>query len=254
MTTAGRPPRDVTEHPIVNSPSLAVDDNPAADERKRPHTRLPAAGREASGRGSRGSHAVRREITRAKVFTAAIAALHERGYAAASTLAVAKRAGISRGALVKQFPTKAGLYASLVESLLDELREETLAYVRGFPPGLPRALARMDHAWALYKQPRTFALLEVMLGARGDPELSDQLAKVGRSRQLIEKQLLGDDFEAMGIKDRRTAGLAVLQMLATVRGLALERLLNRDSTSLEAAFNLQRKQTEALLRSLMDAP
>jgi AcrR family transcriptional regulator len=202
-------------------------------------------------RATRGSHASRREITRTRVFSAAIACLHEQGYAGSSTLAVARRADISRGALVKQFPTKASLYASLVESLLDELREETIAHVRRFPPGLPRALARIDHTWELYKEPKAFAVLEVMLGARGDPELSERLAQVGRSRQLIEKQLLGEDFEDMGIKDRRTAGLAILQVVATVRGLALERLINKQSSSLEAAFNLQRGQTQTLLRSLM---
>ena len=200
----------------------------------------------------RGPHALRRELTRARVFESAIACLHGKGYSGASTLAVAQHAGISRGALIKQFPTKASLYASLVEALLDEIREETLAEIRRFPPGLPRAMARVDHIWALYKQPKAFAVLEVMLGARGDAELSERLAQVGRSRQQIEKQLLGDDFEAMGIKDRRTAGLAILQIVATVRGLAMERLINKQSASLDAAFSLQRAQTEALLRSLME--
>jgi AcrR family transcriptional regulator len=192
-------------------------------------------------------------LTRAKVFDAAISCLHENGYASASVLAVAKRAGISRGALVKQFPTKANLYAALVEHLLDEMREETLSYVKQFPPGLPRTLARLDHVWELYKKPKAFAMLEVMLGARGDSELSESLSEVGRSRQKIEKLFLGIEFDDMGIRDRRTAGLAVIQMVAAVRGLALERLLNKGSASLEEAFALQKKQTEALLRSLMTA-
>lgn len=215
---------------------------------------LPAADaatlRPAAGRHSRGTHAERREITRTRVFDAAIACLHESGYAGASTLAVAKRAGLSRGALLKQFATKADLYARLLECLLDELREETIAYVRGHPAGLPRIMAWVDFTWDLYKKPKAFAALEVMLGARADPELSEQLAKVGRSRQLIEKQLLNLEFEAMGIADRHTAGIAFLQMFATVRGLAIERLINKQSPSLEAAFQLQRRQTETQLQSL----
>jgi AcrR family transcriptional regulator len=195
---------------------------------------------------------VRREATRARVFAAAIACLHAQGYAGASTSAVAARARISRGALLKQFPSKAGLYAELVEQLLDEMREETLAYIRRYPPGLPRAMARVDHVWALYKEPRAFAVVEVMLGARSDPELSERLAKVGRSRNRIEKRLLGEEFEAMGIVDRRAAGLAAVQMLAAIRGLALERLLSPQSgRGLDAVFALQRRQTEAIFRALM---
>lgn len=231
--------------------------SPAAAKTKSPRAPRAAPSSEAAQSDEsrpRGSHAVRREITRTKVFEAAIACLHERGYGGTSTLSVAERAGLSRGALIKQFPTKATLYASLVESLLDELREETLAHLRRFPPGLDRALARIDFLWNMYKQPKTFAVVEVMLGARGDAELSDSLAKVGRSRQMIEKQLLWAEFEAMGIQDRRRAGLAMLQTLATVRGLAIERLLNRHSPSLDAAFALQRSQTEALLISLMPTP
>ncbi len=205
----------------------------------------------AVGPGSRGTHAARRETTRARAFSAATELLHEMGYAGSSILAVAKRAGISRGALAKQFPIKADLYAALVEHLLDEMRETALAHVRTFPRGLSRAMARVDAIWELYKHAQAFAVIEVMLGARSDPELSERLARVGRSRYLIERELLATDFDDMGISDRRTAGLASIQMLATVRGLAIERILNRNGATLEAAFLLQRKQIEATLRALM---
>ncbi|KQP18793.1 TetR family transcriptional regulator [Pseudorhodoferax sp. Leaf265] len=224
----------------VTMPSAAAMPAEAAPNTERP----------AGGRYSRGTHAARREITRSKVFEAAIACLHESGYAGASTLAVAKRAGISRGALLKQFATKADLYARLLEWLLDGLREETLGYVHGFPAGLPRVMAWLDFTWELYKQPRAFAVLEVMLGSRADPDLADQLDKVGRSRQQIEKQLLTLEFDAMKVVDTHTAGVAFLQMFATVRGLAVERLINKRSSSLDAAFQMQRRQTETFLRSL----
>lgn len=214
----------------------------------------PLVERPLAGRHSRGSHAERREATRQRVFEAAIACLHKDGYSGAGVLAVAKRAEISRGALLKQFATKAELYASLLEWLLDVLREETLSSIRPHPAGLPRVMAWIDHTWELYRQPKAFAVLEVMLGSRVDPELAEQLLRVGRSRQQIEKRLLGLEFEAMGIEDRHMAGVAFLQMFATIRGLAVERLINRQSPSLEAAFQLQRQQTESTLRGLMRRP
>ncbi|AEG51425.1 regulatory protein TetR [Sphingobium chlorophenolicum L-1] len=207
----------------------------------------------AGGPGTRGPHTVRREITRQRVFEAAIDCLHETGYAGASTLAVARRAGVSRGALMKQFPTKATLFADLVEHFLDQMREETLNHIRKFPAGLPRIMARVDYAWELYKKPKALAIVEVMLGARGDPELSERLAQVGRTRQIIEQHLLGEEFRQMGLTDRRAAGYAIMQMAAAVRGLALERLLNRDSQSVDAAFALQKQQTEEFFRALIKA-
>ncbi len=228
-----------------------MDEDAASGIVERRNAGTEARARGASGPGSRGSHAERRETTRARAFAAATDLLHEVGYAGSSILAVAKRAGLSRGALAKQFPIKADLYAALVEQLLDDMRETALAHVRTFPRGLPRAMARVDAIWELYKHPPAFAVIEVMLGARSDPDLSDRLARVGRSRYLIERELLAADFEDMGIVDRRTAGLATIQILATVRGLALERILNKSSKTLEAAFHMQRKQVETVLRSLM---
>src|SRR3546814_9821198 len=78
---------------------------------------------------------------------------------------------------MKQFQSKATLFADLVEHLLDEMREETVSYVRKFPYGLPRIMARVDHVWELYKKTKALATVEVMPGARGDPELSEQIGR-----------------------------------------------------------------------------
>ncbi len=199
----------------------------------------------------RGTHASRRAATRARVFEAAIECLHDGGYAASSTLAVAKHAGLSRGAVQKQFATKASLFSALVAKLLSDAREELRANLVDFEPGLERVMARMDFLWEHYKKPSAYAVMEILLGARSDKELSRRLAKVGRERNRIEERLLGEDFEAMGIADRQAAGIAAFQMLVAVRGLALERVLTKNRKALEGAFALQRRQTEAIFRSLM---
>src|SRR3546814_6706311 len=79
------------------------------------------------------------------------------------------------------------------------------------------------------------------------------ISRVGRTRQLIERQLLGEEFKEMGLTDRRAAGLAIIQMTAAVRGLALERLLNRDSPSIDDVFALQKRQTEEFFRAILEA-
>src|SRR3546814_1469884 len=63
--------------------------------------------------------------------------------------------------------------------------------------------------WELYKKPKALAMVEVMLGARGDPELSERLSRVGRTRQLIERQLLGEEFKEMGDRKSVVEGTSV---------------------------------------------
>src|SRR3546814_17323724 len=107
---------------------------------------------------------------------------------------------------MKQFQSKATLFADLVEHLLDEMREETVSYVRKFPYGLPRIMARVDHVWELYKKPKALAMAEVLHGARGDPQLSERLSRVGRPRHPTERHLPVAEFTELGKSDPPHAG------------------------------------------------
>ena len=62
-------------------------------------------------------HARRSVETRRKLLAAAKAAFKEQGFHDASTPAIAKAAGVSRGALYHQFPDKAALFRALVEEM-----------------------------------------------------------------------------------------------------------------------------------------
>lgn len=198
----------------------------------------------------RGPNAERREVTRSRAFDAAVEDLYEYGYAGSSVASVARRAGCSRGALLKQFPTKAALYAELAEKVLDSMRAENLTYVRSFPRGVDRALARFDHTWELYKGQSAPAVLEVLLGTRADPELSERLKPIVRARYLIERQLFELDIEDMRILDSQAAYIVTFQVLATIRGLAIERILGADDDVLEAAYLSQREQAEGAFERL----
>jgi AcrR family transcriptional regulator len=198
----------------------------------------------------RGPHALRRESTRRKVFEAGIACLHELGYAGTSTLAVAKRAGISRGALLKQFPTRGHLFAALLERLIRQAQEASQAQCERLPPGIQRVLARADAAWEFYKTPEAFALMEIALGARGDGELSEHISAVGLARQHFAEVRVWDDMGIEISEAKRTLSVAMMQVVATVRGLAIERLMNRGSSLVDNAFALQKQQLQALLETL----
>lgn len=120
----------------------------------------------------------RRETTRRKLLDATIATLVELGYARLTTVEVAKRAGVSQGALFTHFDTKEELLAVAVEHLFPRLIQDYLAAVGARPQGKDRIAAAVDMLWAIYQRPELQAAIELYVAARTDTELQAALATV----------------------------------------------------------------------------
>ncbi len=112
--------------------------------------------------------------TRARLVEAAAALLIDQGLKGTTTAAVAARAGVSQGALFKQFPTKLDLLAASVQaalaSLVQAFRDEL---PRQAPPDLDARL-RLGVAalWRVFERPAMQGLFEVYVSARTDRELA----------------------------------------------------------------------------------
>lgn len=121
----------------------------------------------------------RSRATRARLLQATAAALEELGYAGASTTEVARRAGVSQGALYKHFPSKVQLLAAGVEQVFAQLVDE---FVRDFEAQCPSAGAAPETALRLlarsFAQPRLLAAFEVYTAARTDARLRSALAPI----------------------------------------------------------------------------
>src|SRR5437763_3506934 len=117
------------------------------------------------------TQAERTTVTRTRLLDAALAVLAERGYAGTTTGEVAKRAGVSRGAQLHHFPTKAELLAAAVDHLYARRREEFRAAVAAMPQGVDRIDAAVDLLWSMFSGPTFPAWLELQVASRTDPEL-----------------------------------------------------------------------------------
>jgi len=214
-----------------------------------------SAGRVVSalGRLRRGSHAVRRAATRAKVFEATIACLHELGYAPTSTPLVAERAGVSRGAMLHQFPTKADLIVAVTEYLVQLRNQMTSERLAKHEPGLPRLLALTDAYWEVYKSPYSTALLEVLMGCRSDRELQRRLRPVLREVARAQEERVWRLAEEAGVSDREAVNVQVRHDTATMRGLAIDLMAADDSEPVEAAFQHMRDHAHAVIVQLAKA-
>jgi AcrR family transcriptional regulator len=129
--------------------------------------------------------------TRRRLMEATVACLYERGYAGTTTVEIAARAGVSRGAQLHHFPTKDELVVKALEYVLGLRAAEVRALSQGLAPGDPveRLHGLIDLLWPVFKGPTFYAWLELVVASRTDPTLREPVRAAGR--QLTERVLHG---------------------------------------------------------------
>jgi AcrR family transcriptional regulator len=172
-------------------------------------------------RPPRRTQAERTAATQAALLDATIDCLVEYGYVHTTTSKVAERAGVSRGAQVHHFPTKALLVTAAVQHLARRRSEELRALIPGLPEGDAKIGELLDLVWDSHSGPIFDATLELWVAARTDPELRTELVRLERgvTRDTWEQieGAFGDVAQRPGFRDD------VDLVLATVRGVALLR-------------------------------
>lgn len=190
--------------------------------------------------------------TRARLLSAAINSLYRRGYGATTTMIVAEEAGVSRGAMLHQFPTKVELMLFVVRSVyreeLDLYREKVFA----IEDPHERVLALPEVMWEVLSRPEGVAVLEVLQGARSDPELAGQL-------KPLQARIERDSFAAVDFVTEQ-AGVhlpTVVKrlMVWSIRGLSLAELLAEEPGEMVKPVRvLRRLLSYALEKDLADPP
>jgi AcrR family transcriptional regulator len=179
----------------------------------------------------------RSEDTRTRLLEATIESLVAVGYARTSTTEIAERAGVSRGAQVYHYPTKAALVVAAVERLLRHRYQEVQQLLAERLPRAGRPGAAIDLLWRMFEGPSFAAWLEFVVASRTDPEL--RAAVVRQSEPFVNS--VG---EALRKYLPEAAWNPVLRkpdfVFAVLDGLALARILypdeDRRSTRMLASF------------------
>lgn len=169
----------------------------------------------------------RSATTRAKLLDATLACLDDLGYARTTTIEIAKRARLSRGAQLHHFPTKQELVVTAVEHLFERRHAEFLDRLAAVPADTDRLGAAIDLLWSTVSGPAFHAFLELMVAARTDPELRTALAPFAqRFRDTVQatfRELFGDRLPAGPAAD-----VAPQFAFALMDGLALARIMQPD--------------------------
>lgn len=170
------------------------------------------------------SQAERSQTTRTALLDATVACLVEEGYENTTTTRVAERAGVSRGAHLHHYQTRASLLAAAFEHLSHRRHEQLVAAVRTLPEGRERIRSGLDLLWSYYASPLFQGAMELWTHARTEPELREQLLEVERELDRQTLQLANDIF---GDLARDPDFESLLEMaISTARGLSLLDTLN----------------------------
>ena len=201
--------------------------------REKPRRTFPVqTAPEPVGEPARRPQAQRSAETQAKLIAAAISCLHQFGYSATSVTMVADEAGVSRGAMTHQYPTRTDLMLAVVEAVFEQ---DVQHYERTVAEKTPMQWIRELPAtmWEVMSQPSGTAVIEIMLASRSDPELADKLRSMQNAIDRLSHPWIIERLEAAGLRDRPNGEAIHRLFVAAIRGLSLEALFRRDRADAE---------------------
>lgn len=178
--------------------------------------------------GGHRTQAERSASTKARLLDAAIECLTELGYAGLTTTEVARRAGVSRGAQVHHFPTKADLVVAAVGHLFARRLDEFRKAFADAPPGSDRLDEAIDLLWSMYSGPAFASWLELWVAARSDFSLRAVVVDLNASFTASAQEIFSELFPASEESPNsgfQRVGLAFAFAFALMDGLALGSVL-----------------------------
>jgi AcrR family transcriptional regulator len=181
----------------------------------------------------------RSAATRARLLDATLECLAELGYARTTTTEIAERGGVSRGAQLHHFPTKAELVTEAVAYLFDRRDEEFRAAFAKLPADAERGAAAVDILWSMVSGPTFHAWLELAVAARTDPVMRPKVAALTTRFTENVSRTFHELFP-------RPAGhapywdLAPPFTFALLEGLALDAMVTPESKDIDRVLDIWR--------------
>lgn len=156
-----------------------------------------------------------------------------------------ERAGVSRGSVLHQFPTRTDLIAGAVEAAMEVMIADTRARMRVLPDPEKRYRSMCDLFWETQNIPEGAAVTEALLAARWDASLAEALRPIA---ERIEAEI-DEDTRAMaaavGAADIDACAVHARVLILTLRGITLELMFDQGRTMIHRALEQIRAQHAA---------
>jgi len=199
-------------------------------------------------RARRRTQQERREETRASLLEGMMTALVELGYARATTNEIARRAGLTSGALQHHFASREELVLALVDYQFEEVRKQLEAFAND---------ENTEADWKtfiellrnVYAGRRYMAIWEIVMGTRADVHLHTLVMQHRIQSQATLERLWSAVFEPL-IPDARRRSDLMHYTLSTLRGYVFYNVIAPDDQFLERQKDMLFSFLEAeMLRS-----
>ncbi|WP_354694698.1 TetR/AcrR family transcriptional regulator [Elongatibacter sediminis] len=136
---------------------------------------------EPQGPGESGWQARKSAATRDQIISAAIRCIVESSYSKTTTMKIAAKAGLSRGATLHHFPSKMDIIRAAVDYLHEKRLQAFRRSIRELPADADRVRLAVQSYWAHVNHPIYVAFFELSVAARTDPELREILRPAQRA-------------------------------------------------------------------------
>jgi AcrR family transcriptional regulator len=193
----------------------------------------------------RRTQAERSASTREALLDASIRMLHAHGYGATSLLLITEAAGVSRGAMLHQFPTKADLMAFVVETVYADELQQYPRLLAGTKSQEEMLLAFPEALWKVLSRPSGVAVLEILQGSRSDPALAEKVLPI---YDRIEQDSLGNVSRSTAADPALLVPMVRLVVWA-IRGLSVAKTIHSDVEPTPTAVTLLRDLLKAGLET-----
>lgn len=161
---------------------------------------------------------------RERLLDATIDCLYELGYSGTTTIEVAARAGVSRGAQLHHFPTKEHLVTLSVRHLLARRLQEFRAAFAALPANADKYAAAIDIMWENMSSRAFYAWLELVVAARTDVQLRETVAQID-GQFLDEVRMIAGEFFSPGDERMLPFPVVPVFVFAALQGLAQDRIV-----------------------------
>ena len=174
----------------------------------------------------------RSAATRARLLDATIECLVELGYAGTTTTEVARRAGVSRGAQVHHFHTKAELVEQAIVHLSRKRREELRRELQAARPNGDRFSLAVDLLAKSFSGPLFAAAMELVVAARTDEALRPAVRAVEQDADQGIREFCLEVFGADAMR-RREFREALEMTIRLTAGISMARMMRGEESDAE---------------------
>lgn len=159
-----------------------------------------------------------------RLLDATLDLIHETGMAATSTVAIAKRAGVSRGAILHHYPQKFDLITAAVDHLLESEAEHIRELAEAFATGTVTLDALIDEFWRIFSGRLFMITLDYLSVARTDEELRRHLGPVSlKFNKALDT--IWSTFFRLGEKEKGRIDITLNLTLCLMRGMGVQTVL-----------------------------